>query len=329
MKPRFSLVIPTIRNLDLFFQKWRKTIEKYNPEIIIVEDRDKPTIKIPDWVIEAKVYSRKAIRKDLGKKLSKIIPTQSDGIRSYGFLKATGDIIISLDDDCYPMNNLHMFHHEVTLEAKYKCSPFYDIFNGEIQPRGYPYNVREEKECVFNLGLWEGDVDFDAPTELLDLNHFGFNEGVVQKGLMLPICVMNVAFKRELVPIYYQLPPGPYQRFHDIWSGFIMKKIIDAIDKVMCVGAPYIEHKRKSKTMDNLVKEAKGIRANEIMWKIIYNIDIPPRYRTSYNSCYKYMADTFIALGKEGVFDEEFSDYLVKCGKSMKLWLQFCKETKY
>ena len=323
-----SLVIPTIRDLK-FLKEWEDQFRE-NPklEIIIVEDHEKQTINCPTWD-NITIYSHKAIRKDLGKD-AWIIPIQSDGIRSYGFLKAKGDIIITLDDDCYP-SVYHDFldRHEGALNLK-MCNNFYNIFNHPtIQPRGYPYGIREKKKCVLNLGLWDESPDFDAPTELYlkhNIAHIPYNNGIVNTGLLVPICIMNVAFRGSILPAYYQLPSGPYSRFHDIWSGFIIKKIIDYLGDCMSVGEPYIDHFKKSNTFTNLIKESKGIQANEVMWKVI---DSCTFQGTTYAQCYNDMAFHFtntVLKHQDNQFNNELIDYLFICSKAMQIWLKLCEK---
>ena len=96
----------------------------------------------------------------------------------------------------------------------------------EVYMRGFPYGLREEAECVLSHGTWEGVADFDASTQLL----FGTPKVTsrkmpVPKGVLFPMCIMNVAFKRKMVPYMYQAPMFlNINRFADIWGGIETKK---------------------------------------------------------------------------------------------------------
>lgn len=89
------------------------------------------------------------------------------------------------------------------------------------------------------------------------------------------MCSMNLAWKRECTPMMYFLlmgedPQGQkymYDRFGDIWGGLFSKKIADHLGFSVVSGSPYIYHNRASNAFDNLIKEANGIKTNEILWR--------------------------------------------------------------
>jgi hypothetical protein len=131
--------------------------------------------------------------------------------------------------------------------------------------RGFPYGVRDEAEVVFSHGLWKGVYDFDASTQLLlgtpQPKHI---KQPIPKGVLLPVCVMNVAFKRCVMPYYYQAPLyGDINRFADIWAGVEVKKAIDEQGWSMVSGYAIVNHNRASNPFVNLIKEAKGVQMNE------------------------------------------------------------------
>ena len=86
----------------------------------------------------------------------------------------------------------------------------------------------------------------------------------VPKGVLMPVCVMNVAFKAKVLPYYYQAPMyGDINRFADIWSGWEVKKAIDNEGWAMVTGYATVKHERASNPFVNLIKEAKGVMMNE------------------------------------------------------------------
>ena len=319
---KISLIIPTIRDLT-FLEEWKEILlnHKDELEIIIVEDFPNHTVKIPRW-LKARVFCHKDINKTLGKD-KWIIQKKGDAIRSFGFLMAKGDIIITIDDDCFPANKHFFNKHLLNLHKHTSSNKFYDIFKKELNlaPRGYPYEIRKPKEVVLNLGLWTHNPDFDAITELMVTGNWNkkvYNPGTVDEGLLIPISIMNVAFKRKILPAYYQPICGPYERFSDIWSGFIVKKIIDHLGDCMTVGEPYVVHKRRSNTLNNLQKEVKGLTFNETMWRVI---DACEFSRNTYSDCYKEMAQHFFNMG-----EELNNKYLIKLSKAMVMWLKWIKK---
>ena len=130
-----------------------------------------------------------------------------------------------------------------------------------------PYGNKERilRESV-NVGLWNGVPDVDAPTGL-NMERFDTKwttlEGVVPIGTYIPMCGMNLAFRRWMAPAMYFLLMGhlayekdfPYDRFGDIWCGILAKKIMDHNRLAMLFGYPIVHHKRASNVWRNLEKE--------------------------------------------------------------------------
>src|SRR3989304_3774293 len=66
-----------------------------------------------------------------------------------------------------------------------------------------------------------------------------------------------------------------FERFGDIWSGVIFKKIADHLGYAIASGYPIIWHAKASNVFTNLKKEASGIKINETFWEIIDTIELP------------------------------------------------------
>jgi reversibly glycosylated polypeptide/UDP-arabinopyranose mutase len=124
---------------------------------------------------------------------------------------------------------------------------------------------------VLSHGVWEGVADWDAPTQLvLGARPVTFYRGPIPKGVYYPMCGMNLAFARKLLPWMYFAPMGPrmgLDRFADIWCGIESKRAIDAHGWAVVSGYATVYHSRASNVWANLQKEAKGLPLNEGFWQ--------------------------------------------------------------
>lgn len=309
-----ALIIPTIRQIDEWYKAWKPQLKDI--QLYIIEDKKEKTIKVPE---ECKHYSWKEIDEDLKDK-SWIISRHNSGIRSYGFYKAykdKADIIITMDDDCFPINGDELNRHILNLKSK-GCISWYNPLE-QGYSRGFPYDIRgNEAQIVLSHGLWKGVPDLDAPTSF-NPKQLVSRHGVVPRHAYFPMCIMNVAFNSCLVPAMYQLLMGAnfeYDRFDDIWSGIIVKKIIDHIGNGVYSGYPHILHKRASNKFDNLIKEAKGIKENENFWKEIDKIQLTEK---DYISCYKELWTKF----------NPYNDYFIKLKEAALIWISLFNDEKH
>jgi len=350
MKTEVAVVIPTIRNLS-FLREWRDEFKDCLG--VIVEDHAKKEIETPKKYFQKVChYTWKDIDKSLGKN-SWIISRKNAGIRSFGFLKAwelKADIIITLDDDCYPVaptqsgrrsaeanfhlrgrsprneperrrtvNFVQQHLENLFLYAPTDWQPTYP-HRRYFYTRGIPYSIRNKKEVVISHGLWSGVLDFDAPTQLLH-NHlqvpenFDFIEFIPQS-YFFPMCSMNLAFKTKITPLMYfplmcydpEEKHLGYDRFDDIWAGLFAKKILDHLGLSIVNGSPFVEHRKASDPFKNLQKEAKGIEANERLYKEIAKVRLSS----------KNTRDCYIELAEKVHFPKE--DYFDYLKKAMKIW---------
>src|SRR5438093_13018438 len=100
---KIVIVIPTIR--EECFKDWlhRWAEELGNHTILVVEDNPTKSFSVPSRQ-NIFHYSWKEIDDELKDK-AWIIPRRTDCVRSFGFYKAyqmQPDMIMTLDDDCYP-----------------------------------------------------------------------------------------------------------------------------------------------------------------------------------------------------------------------------------
>lgn len=304
------LVIPTIREecLKDFLDSWR--YELFD-KIIVVEDN--PTITFNTENVYH--FSWKEIEEEWGEN-HWIFSRRDSAIRSFGFWKAYqlgADTIFTLDDDCYSIPGQKFIETHLN---KLNNIPKWTSSIENLRLRGLPYfNLGILTNVVLNMGMWTNIADLDAPNQLTKpIENFMPPENVdriIPSGQYLPLCGMNVAFKREITPLMYFPLMGegqPYRRFDDIWCGIICKRICDHLGLTISVGHPFVEHKKASDPMVNLVKEAPGIKMNEKFWEIIDAIRLKA---FTPKGCMFEMGEQL-----QGYNDE----YIVKLGKAIIVW---------
>lgn len=295
------VVIPTIRDLT-FLKSWGKEFK--DCEIVVVEDHEKKEIKMPH--IPAKAmhhFCWNDIRKDFADR-EWIFPRKNAGIRSYGFWRAYkmgAEVIITIDDDCYPVGDGFVSTHveNLSLQASQSWFPTYPHPKFTFT-RGFPYKVRDESPVVISHGLWSGVIDLDAKTlvkyQKLNQDPYPPIRQFVPKGFYFPMCSMNLAFKRDVIPLMYFPLMGEsvngtkwgYDRFDDIWAGIFVKKIIDHLGWSVVNGSPFIHHKGASDRVKNVRREASGLVTNEQLWKRVDKVRLTKR---SAARCYFELAE--------------------------------------
>lgn len=334
-KNKVVIVVPTIRkeSFDRFLNEWKDEFfknKKFTVYLIVVEDNHQKTFaleKNPNIFH----FCWEDIEKDL-KKDSWIIPRRSDCVRSYGYLKAyqmKPDMIITLDDDCYPLEK----YKKTNLEKRF-IETHWENLNLEkseeswistintYRPRGIPYKKTchpKRKNYILNHGLWFNVPDFDGKTQLKIKKNTGLSGYEIYqnipKGKYFPMCGMNISWKPNLTPALYFLLMGKdqkgisfgYDRFGDIWAGIIAKKIIDHLDYRVYSGGPIVWHDRASNALINQQKEIQAIKDNEVFWQKIDRIKLT---KNTFKDCYKELARGLELEGK----------YWSKIKKAMIVW---------
>jgi reversibly glycosylated polypeptide/UDP-arabinopyranose mutase len=195
------------------------------------------------------------------------------GIRNLGFAYIARhmpkvETIITLDDDTLPIGDPIQDH----LDALNQRVPISWMSTASEYMRGFPYGVRDEAEVVLSHGVWEGVADWDAPTQLVKGSHrpVDFPKCPIPKGIYFPMCIMNVGFKRKMLPWMFQAPPAPDMnigRSDDIYCGILAKREIDKQGWAAVTGYARVRHERASDVYKNLNVEAKTIELMESFWK--------------------------------------------------------------
>ena len=261
-----AVVVPTIREKSYaeFLKAWGGLFEKHNVTLLTVWDGDNPALTVNNE--ESKYLDSFMDNTDL-------IYNKNDGVRNAGFYYIAKylpevEYIITLDDDVKPIGD-PIANHISALNMRVPTS-WISTINGKY-PRGFPYKIRDEAEVVLSHGVWEGVKDWDAPTQLVMGNPDAtFYKGAIPRGIYYPLCGMNLAFKRKMLPYMYYAPMGHrvgLDRFADIWLGVISKRIIDENDWAVVTGYSKVLHERASNVWKNLQKEARGLELNEGFWE--------------------------------------------------------------
>lgn len=310
-----AIVIPTIREKNIidFLAVW--ATEFSNHEVIVVEDNPEKSFEISGANIRHFCWAD--IDQELGSE-SWIIPRRTDCIRSFGYLKALEsgpDIIVTLDDDCYPAANGFLEKHYQKLSEPAQETAWVSTGVG-VRPRGMPYHEPfRSAECTISHGLWDRVPDFDAVTQLANTRFQGdFEplEQVIPKGKFFPMCGMNLAFRPKMVPAMYFLLMGrdwPFDRFGDIWCGVFAKKICDHLGLAVSSGEPRVEHQRASNVWANLRKEMPGYEVNETLWREVDSISLT---KGTVRDCYVEIAQKFPLAG----------EYWDRLRMAMTLWAE-------
>lgn len=275
MPDKIAVVLPTCRPeaLEHWHIAWQEQFEKHNATLYIIHDA--PSVSKGHLPAKHRCWSD--IDKSWGED-ALIFPRHSDGVRCYGFwlaVKDGADIVLTLDDDVVPNEDTIGRH----LDALAPRAVNRWAWSATIRTRGLPYmNTEILHTPVISHGLWSGVPDLDAPTQLVNPEQRASGvAGLVRRNTYFPMCGMNLAFRREILPAMLWPPMGPehgFERFGDIWAGVIAKKVCDHLGWPVMNGYAWVEHRRASNVLSNLVKEAPGIVENEEFWQIIDEVDL-------------------------------------------------------
>ncbi|MFB6362158.1 MAG: alpha-1 4-glucan-protein synthase [Halobacteriales archaeon] len=283
-----------------------------------------------------------------------LIPARSHAQTSFGLLylwASDAEYGVFIDDDTRPQPGTDFFgrhlgnlNYEGPIEAVRSDERWVNVLYqtvGEhgLYPRGYPYGAMGEQvetatttvdDVVASQGLWTDVPDLDAVRILLDgdlegqaqtrltAEHYD-EDFVAAPGQFLTVCSMNLAFRREVVPAFYQLPmddnPWDIGRFDDIWSGVFLKRAADCLDKQIVNGHPLCVHEKAPRsTFGDLANEAPALELNEHLWRIVDDVD--PRGSS--------FVEVFAAMG-HALTDREFDlrngEFLNYVGEHMLDWL--------
>lgn len=326
---KIGIVVPTIREecIIRFLNEWKKEFDAYkNLMIFVVEDNPQKSFNIQNKDVIH--FSWEDIERELGEK-AWIIPRRTDCVRSFGYYKAyqaNVDMMITLDDDCYPLQDPPYLINSYIKQFENSASTcFFNTLSGritnqdkEIYPRGFPYAGRNSKVALCH-GLWSNVLDFDGITQL-QMPDFRAKisearSQTIPKDVFFTMCGMNVAVRREAIPAFYFLLMGKdkagnrwgIDRFGDIWCGIFIKKIIDHLNMAVLSGQPTIHHDRASDAQKNFELESAGLPINEWLYKEVQKIELGG---DNFKDCYRELAFKLPAK----------NEYFEKLKSAMTIW---------
>ncbi len=282
-----------------------------------------------------------------------LIPKRSHAETSFGllYMLANGfDVGYFIDDDTLPtkqdffgmhLDNLNLSDsvNSVSSSTRWVNVLYQNFSRHKLYPRGFPYGCVEEKtnikkafvkDVVMSQGLWTDIPDLDAlrilaqgsldGRSLVKTAESDFGENfVVSPTNYLTVCSMNLAFKKEIVPAFYQLPMDDNKwhigRFDDIWSGVIIKRICDVLGKsIMNCNPLCVHNKAQRSTFKDLMAEAPALEMNEHLWKIIETIELRSH---DYAGMYREIA-AFLESNRWPFINADFLNFM---GKLMNKWV--------
>ncbi len=288
---------------------------------------------------------------------SDLVPAASHAETSFGLLymwsKPQFEYGVFLDDDTAPHEDFdffgtHLDHLDSRKEVEHVSSDeswvnvLYQNFDRhELYPRGYPYAAMDEEveveeketgEIIASQGLWTNIPDLDAVRILMDGDLRGQAQTLTRKedfkgnfaaaeGNYLTVCSMNLAFKREVIPAFYQFPMDDNEweigRFDDIWSGLTLKKAADMLGKSVINGFPLcIHNKAERSTFSDLNNEVPALELNEHFWEAL---EEAPDEADDYFEAYEHMITALEEYDFSDYANADFIDFTVE---KMKRWLE-------
>jgi hypothetical protein len=285
-----------------------------------------------------------------------VVPSASHAETSFGLLYLwANDFAFGcfIDDDTLPHETDFFGTHfenlsyegcvtEVRSDENWVNVLYQNFDEHGLYPRGYPYAAMDETvetgetqlergDVVASQGLWTNVPDLDAVRILMDgdlqgqaqtrttVDDYG-EDFVAAEGQYLTVCSMNLAFRREVVPAFYQLPMDDNEwdvgRFDDIWSGVFLKRACDLLGKQIYNGAPLCEHNKAPRpTFDDLNNEVPALELNEHVWEVVDEVGADA---DSYHDAFAAMADALA----DGDFSQWTNgEFLTYVGEHMRDWL--------
>lgn len=266
---RWGVVVPSNRpdRLRTFLEAWRPLFDRHNVRLFVVRD-EAPWTGIPGW-----------------------IPRGTDAIRSWGIAQAHRvgcTHILSLDDDVAPVRLDGAGGAPVDVFAEYGrvfragavVSPWLSVgawTDTGREMRGFPHADAPRRTVAVQYGGWWGVPDLDGVTQRAHPSAdatFAPLVLPVPVGVPLTCCAMNFALRADFALAAWQLPvtnaDRHFDRWCDIWSGLIQKRVADACGLAVVVnGAASVRHTRASDTETNIRKEAPGYPVHSGLWEAL------------------------------------------------------------
>lgn len=193
--------------------------------------------------------------------------TKNKGVRAA--LEQGAEVIIVLDDDCYPSAGETLDSFVAAHLAALEPQPV-EMFEQITAPasRGTPYfNRTLTIPVAASIGFWNGVGDYDGPGQLVHgaRTPMAFNQKTIF-GKYFAFSGMNFAFRSEWAQAVQFVDLA---RWDDIFMGYVFQRL--AYDRGYCfnLNGPLVEHSRQSNVWQNLRDESLYMEANETLWQRI------------------------------------------------------------
>ena len=338
------VIIPSIRATDNF-GKYAANFAKFghSPDIMVIDETDENREEIKFQFAQHDQFNIEffgvAERREWFKiqglgDPDDIIPQRAHNETSFGLLVAyihDYDMILFVDDDTYPEEKVDFLGtHWIALNSS---APLIENYSGcwiNTHPkyfvRGFPYDQRDkhtvqttyncEEKPILSMGLWLGIPDLNGIDYLCyNPKHEKFlapRRVTVAQNQFIPVCSMNLAFKPEIIPAFYQL--WHKDRYDDIFSGLFLKKIADCLGECIRFGSPYCVHDKAPRNLfDDIRAELQGMELNEVLWRKLLEIDL---HEESWLGCYRELASKIYKKFRGSRFD----DYVWVMTQKMQCW---------
>lgn len=211
--------------------------------------------------------------------------------------------IIQLDDDNFVGEDDFFGGHsivgnEIEMQLIQSESGWYNIYEPLIEesgipffPRGYPWskreyvatqnviNKREKRKVVLVNGLVYEDPDIDAisrlfwPIRVVGIQpSFKPNFGLYP-GTWGSFNNQNTSISKELAPIYFT--PYSGARNSDIWTSFVICKLVEQMGDVVAFGSPFVKQFRNPHNLwKDLEDELTSNKATDTFVSLLRSIDL-------------------------------------------------------
>lgn len=318
-----ALVVFTSIRANQNFGKYAHNFTACNqtPDIIVIDETpvNRNIIKPQLKDFNAEFYGAEEISSWFNSRglrsFKTVIPERAHNKNSFGLLIALErggyDMIVFLDDDTYPVAGCDFLGaHYQALNVKLPVRRSEGVWmntHPQYYAHGMPYCQRRKKTTwgipngftgtVLNMGLWTGIPDLNAIDYLAlapEWNpHLNVESFTVAPKQFAPICGMNVAFKPEIIPAYYQLW---HKGWDDLFGGLYVKVIADHMGKGISVGKPLCVHAKEPRDLfKDIETELPSMRLNEELWKVLLSAEFT---ESTWLGCYRELAAHLKAKAK-------------------------------
>ncbi len=287
--------------------------------------------------------------------LKPLIPYNSDNRRNIGYLMAAeegAEILAAVDDDNFVGQEDWYAAHAIvgsrlTLKTVRSSTGWFNPCDmmetapaRRVYARGFPYAKRWAKDerletgmtegrVAINAGLWLGEPDVDSITRLAEpVQTVKVREErlMLAPGTWAPINTQNTAFHRDVLPALYFVPIAAklgglvVERYGDIWSGFFLRKALDAVGDRLVFGLPACLHQRNFHVLlRDLELEFWSIQLTDPLWQAIDGWTLRG---TTYEDVYLEMADRLEAQDwPKSTMPQDVKAYFGRIAHAMRTWV--------